>query len=198
MFFERPESPRILENDYLDFFTRVHFASVPLLFVPITLFGLTYSVIGAGVSIPTTLGLFVIGWFAWSLSEYWLHRKLFHWQPGGKWGEQLHFWLHGIHHRWPSDPYRLVMPPFVNLTILVLVATPVLWVAPKLGWGFLAGYTCGYMYYDLMHYYLHHHKPKLAYLKKLKAHHMNHHHNKTEQRFGVSFILWDRVFGTMQ
>jgi sterol desaturase/sphingolipid hydroxylase (fatty acid hydroxylase superfamily) len=198
MFFETPDSPRIAQSDFFDFFTRVHWVSVPVLFVPITAVGLALSVGYAAVAWYTTIALFAVGFVAWTLSEYWLHRTLFHWQPGGKLGEQFHFLVHGVHHKWPSDRYRLVMPPWVNLTLLVIVATPVLLITPTYGWGLLAGYVFGYMVYDVMHYWLHHGRFQSTYMKRLKAHHMNHHHNPKPRKYGVSFMVWDHVFGTFE
>jgi sterol desaturase/sphingolipid hydroxylase (fatty acid hydroxylase superfamily) len=198
MYLETPESPRIFKSDFLDFFTRVNVLSVPVLFVPIVTFCVGWSVLHSQVSIPLTAGLFVVGFIAWTLSEYWLHRTLFHWQPNARWGRTMHFFIHGVHHQWPNDPYRLVMPPWVNLSLLFLVVGPAaLLLAGHWGWAFLAGYVAGYMNYDVTHYYIHHGRPKLAWYKKLRAHHMNHHHNKVERKFGVSFAFWDRVFNTL-
>jgi sterol desaturase/sphingolipid hydroxylase (fatty acid hydroxylase superfamily) len=199
MFFESPESPRVLANDYLDILTRVHFLSVPILFVPITIVGLTLSVVQAGVSLAATAARFAVGVLTWPLTEYWLHREFFHWIPRLSWGERMHFWVHGIHHTYPHDPYRLVMPPWINLPLLFLLVAPVaLLMAPTWGFGFLAGFVAGYVNYDVTHYFLHHHRPRSAHYKKLRAHHMNHHHNQSGKRYGVSFMFWDRVFGTAE
>ncbi len=39
----------------------------------------------------------------WTLTEYWLHRLLFHWQPKFRGGDKLHFIIHGVHHDHPND-----------------------------------------------------------------------------------------------
>lgn len=199
MLFERPESPRLLDNDYLDFFTRAHWVSVPLLFVPIgAAFVLTS--LQRGVGPVATAGLFALGFVLWTLAEYWLHRTVFHWAPEEGWGAKLHYWIHGVHHQLPHDPYRLVMPPWVNLGLLAFVAAPLfLGIAGAHGWAPLAGFVVGYMNYDVTHWYLHHCKPRTRFGKRLRAHHMSHHFAKHRAgtRFGVSFDIWDRVFGTM-
>lgn len=197
MFFETPESPRMFKSDFFDFFSRVHYLTVPILFVPVTVYCVVHSVVWAGVSVAATLGLFVAGFVAWTLSEYWLHRTFFHWQPATWWGPKLHFFVHGVHHDWPNDRYRLVMPPAVSVGLLVLVAGPAfLFGLGAWGWAALGGFVCGYMNYDLTHYYIHHAKPKWPFYKRLKAHHMNHHFNKDGRKYGVSTMIWDRVFGT--
>ena len=40
--------------------------------------------------------------------EYLLHRFVFHRVPSGYWGITAHFLLHGVHHKLPADPGRLV------------------------------------------------------------------------------------------
>src|SRR5688572_18795866 len=93
-----PQSPRMFENDFIDLFSRTHPVVVPIMFVPATLGLLWYSVARADVGVLETAGLFVAGVLTWSFLEYWLHRTFFHWVPGGKWGERMHFLVHGVHH----------------------------------------------------------------------------------------------------
>ena len=66
----------------------------------------------------------------------------------------------------------------------------------RYGWGFHAGFVTGYRFYDLSHYWLHHHKPHSEYGRRLRRNHYLHHFKETHARFGVSMMLWDRVFGT--
>src|SRR5262245_61926384 len=105
----------MFESDFLDLFSRTHPAIVPLLYVPGSAVLFALSLGYAHLSWLTSAGLFVAGFFSWTLAEYWLHRTVFHWEPGGKWGERFHFLVHGVHHKWPRDRYRLVMPPAVSL-----------------------------------------------------------------------------------
>ena len=192
------ESPPMFESRFVDRFSRTHWAIVPALFVPGMIASFYYGVAHAGASVLPGLGTVGLGVIAWTLTEYWLHRTLFHWEPGGKFGERMHFVLHGVHHKWPRDQYRLVMPPAVSLTLFWLFIG--LWVAlfGRYGYTFHAGFTLGYMFYDLSHYYMHHGHPRWNWLKDLRKHHMVHHSPRlaNEQKFGVSTTLWDHVFGT--
>jgi len=191
------QSPRMFESDFVDFFSRTHPLVVPILFVPASLALLWHSVARAGVGLLTSLGLAVAGFVAWSLTEYWLHRLFFHWQPPGKWGERLHFLVHGVHHKWPRDKYRLVMPPAVSLSLFFLfLALFYVLLGVRFMWAFHAGFVVGYMFYDLTHYYIHHFNPKSDYGRKLKKNHMLHHFKSHDSRFGVSNMVWDRVFDT--
>ena len=192
-----PESPRMFESDIVDFFSRTHPAVVPLVFVPASLAMSWYSATSLGISVTATAAMFVAGLVVWSLVEYWLHRKFFHWLPQFPGGERLHFLVHGVHHNWPKDKYRLVMPPAVSIT-LFFTFLAIWW--PLLGsrwmWSFHAGFVFGYMLYDMTHYYVHHGSPKSKYGRQLKKHHMLHHFKDPTRRFGVSSMVWDRVFGT--
>lgn len=191
------QSPRMFESDFVDFFSRTHPMVVPVLFVPAVLGLLWHSTMHLGVSVGSTLSLAISGFVAWTLAEYWLHRLFFHWMPGGKWGERMHFLVHGVHHTWPRDKYRLVMPPAVSISLFFIFLAgfyPVF--GDRSVWAFHAGFVAGYMIYDLTHYYIHHFSPKTAYGRQLKKHHMLHHFKDPSSRFGVSNLVWDRVFDT--
>ncbi len=200
-----PESPRMFQSDFVDFFSRIPWWVVPLLYVPTTLMFLGLSV-QAGVS-PAIVALEVgLGWLTWTLLEYWLHRTVFHWVPNAWWGERFHFFLHGVHHQWFNDRYRLVMPPAVSITIAVVLFSALSllagllsgWLAPSWVYAYFAGIVLGYMVYDCTHYYIHHAKPRTRLGLALRAHHNKHHHNPVyaDKKFGVSSTMWDHVFRT--
>jgi sterol desaturase/sphingolipid hydroxylase (fatty acid hydroxylase superfamily) len=189
----------MFESDFVDFFSRTHWSVVPAMFVPACTAMIYYGITRAAVGIAASIGLFVIGYAVWSFTEYWLHRTFFHWTPGGKWGERMHFLVHGVHHTWPRDKYRLVMPPAVSLTLFCLfLGIFYVLIGSRWVWPFHAGFVSGYMAYDLTHYYVHHTNPKTRYGLALKKHHMLHHFKNSESRFGVSSMVWDYVFGTKQ
>lgn len=192
-----PDSPRMFESGFVDFFSRTHPAVVPLLFVPACGALCWYSVQQLGIGVVSTTLMFVAGLVVWTLAEYWLHRTFFHWLPKFPGGDRLHFLVHGVHHKWPRDKYRLVMPPAVSITLFfTFFGIWYLLLGSRWVWSFHAGFVCGYMIYDMTHYYLHHFAPKTEYGRELKKHHMLHHFKDPTRRFGVSSMLWDRVFGT--
>jgi sterol desaturase/sphingolipid hydroxylase (fatty acid hydroxylase superfamily) len=188
-------SPRMFDSPLLDRLSRVH-PSVPvILFLPaIVILG----VIGIGnVGIGEALIWAVGGYVFWTLTEYWMHRLVFHFEPEHGIGARLHWIIHGVHHDHPNDPLRLVMPPSVSvplallfylLFVLVVGSTQ----APALAAGFLAGY----LGYDMTHYHVHHHVPKTRLGRRLREQHMRHHFQDDTRGFGVSAPWWDLVFGT--
>src|SRR5215218_6640187 len=152
-------SPPMFQSPWLDRFTRVHPAVPVLIFLPAIL---ALFVFGAGrAGFWNAVGLFAGGYAVWTLTEYWLHRIVFHFEPERGIGARLHWMIHGVHHDHPNDPLRLVMPPsvsvplavgFYGLFVLVIGASA----APAMAAGFLAGY----LFYDNLHYYVHHRNPR--------------------------------------
>ena len=61
---------------------------------------------------------------------------------------------------------------------------------------FSAGFLAGYLFYDMLHYHVHHHTPKTELGKTLRELHMRHHFQDHTRGFGVSAPFWDHVFGT--
>ena len=199
-----PESIRLFQSDFLEFFTHISPVTILVLWVPVAVLLLVYADRSApGGSFPWFIpAAFVLGLFLWTLGEYTLHRFLFHHQPASPAQERIFFLFHGVHHAQPQDKTRLVMPfpvsipmaiLFVGLFYLILGVTLMepQWVAPL-----TAGFLVGYLAYDLIHYATHHFSMRRGYAKYLKRYHMAHHYKDPTSRFGVSSPVWDWVFGT--
>jgi dihydroceramide fatty acyl 2-hydroxylase len=187
----------MFESRFLDFFSRVHPSIPAIVFLPVVIGGIWLG-IDRGLASGTVALLVLAGLGIWTLTEYWLHRLLFHWQPDFRGGDRLHFVIHGVHHDHPNDAMRLVMPPAVSipLSALFLGAYVLIFGTP---WAFpiFSGFIAGYLFYDYTHYHLHHHTPRTAFGKRLREHHMRHHFQDHRYGFGVSSPLWDAIFRTV-
>jgi dihydroceramide fatty acyl 2-hydroxylase len=185
----------MFESRLLDFFSRVHPAVPPLLFVPGIVVMATWSL--AQQSAAATVGLAVAGYALWTLFEYWLHRLVFHFEPEHGAGARLHWIIHGIHHEHPNDPLRLVMPPAVSVPLAAIVFG-VLYLAfgERYAPGLAVGFFTGYVVYDMLHYYLHHFTPRSRLGRTLRERHMRHHFQDDTRGFGISAPYWDELFGT--
>jgi dihydroceramide fatty acyl 2-hydroxylase len=192
---ELKASPRMFRSPLLDFFSRVH-PSVPLLiFVPVIVLMEVWSL--SKVSVAATVGLFVAGYGLWTLLEYWLHRVVFHFEPEQGIGARLHWIIHGVHHDHPNDPLRLVMPPAVSVPLAAaLFGLLELIAGPQLAPGISAGLFAGYLAYDMLHYYVHHFRPRGRIGRTLRELHMRHHFQDHTRGYGVSAPYWDHVFRT--
>ncbi|MTD46870.1 fatty acid hydroxylase [Conexibacter sp. W3-3-2] len=190
-------SPPMFRSPLLDKVTRVHPAVVPTLFVPI-IGAFLYFAVDRGLGSPLGLVLWVaIGYVAWTLTEYWLHRIVFHFEPEKGIGARLHWMIHGVHHDHPNDPMRLVMPPSASLPLGALfVGLYHLLLPAGQANALCAGFFAGYLAYDMTHYLLHHRVPRSRLGRRLREHHMRHHFQDDTVAFGISAPWWDTVFGT--
>ena len=188
-------SPPMFESRLLDRFTRVHPAVPLVIYVPLIVVMLVLGVGRDGWW--DTLGLAAVGYVLWTLFEYWLHRLVFHFEPDHGIGARLHWIIHGVHHDHPNDPMRLVMPPSVSIPLSALFVLGFYAVFGTPGFlPFGAAFLAGYLFYDMLHYHVHHHRPKTALGKRLRELHMRHHFQDHEHYYGVSAPFWDHVFGT--
>jgi dihydroceramide fatty acyl 2-hydroxylase len=188
-------SPRMFDSEPLDRLSRVHPA------VPLVVFGPAIAVmLVLGILRLEPLPLLLAlggGYLFWTLSEYWIHRVLFHFEPDEGLGARFHWIIHGVHHDHPNDPKRLVMPPSVSIPFSALFFLAFwLVLGPDLAPAFGAGFFAGYLLYDSIHYHLHHHTPRTRPGRWLRELHMRHHFQDDTRGFGISAPWWDHAFGT--
>lgn len=209
---------RLFDSDVLEIFSRTPWYVVPLIWVPVALLALHVSMTCAetnaqalqqsvcsrivlsrtALSAPQAAFCVVMGVMIWTLIEYTLHRFVFHHVGSSAFSITFHFLLHGQHHKFPMDAMRLVFPPLPAAVLIALVYTIYTVCFPlAVARAILCGGLLGYVAYDLLHFYVHHGSPKLAYLSALKADHMAHHFRDHNKGFGISSKLWDIPFGTV-
>ena len=192
------ESTRMFKSDFVEFFSRVHPATPVVLYLPLIVASLYFALRFAQMSILSVAGLFGLGLATWTLLEYVIHRYGFHYEPKSRIGKQFHFIVHGVHHDYPNDAKRLVMPPAVSIPLAIAfyglfyllfgIAALAVWA------GFVGGYVC----YDSIHYAIHHFPMKSGVLHRLKQHHLRHHYHDDQAGYGVSSPIWDYIFRTHQ
>lgn len=147
------------------------------------------------------LAIYVVAFFSWTLFEYLFHRFINHLDsffPESEAIRKFDYAIHGIHHEFPRDTSRLIMPP-VPGTIIISILFGLFWLAMgDYVFVFLPGFLNGYLTYAFIHYATHAYKPpKSKWLKVLWKHHAIHHYKHPDKAFGVSTPLWDYVFRTM-
>lgn len=190
-------SPRMFENPILERLSRVHPVVPPLIFLPVIAFLLSRALGPEHLGVAPVVGMFFAGLLVWSFAEYLLHRFIFHLEPDTRWGRRIHFIIHGVHHDYPHDPMRLVMPPSVSIPLAALHYA-LFWAVLGPAWSlpFFGGFLIGYLAYDMSHYHIHHHRSDDRLSLALRRYHYRHHFQQSSRGFGVTSPLWDKIFGT--
>jgi sterol desaturase/sphingolipid hydroxylase (fatty acid hydroxylase superfamily) len=159
-------------EEYLDFFLYPQLLAL-LLYLDRDAFGLSW------------VGLFVLGWVAWTFAEYWIHRSVLHW-----------FYWDSVHMRHHDHPRELSRFPLWQVPSYFLAIYGVVWGLSHLAGSnptpVFAGIVLGWVMFFVMHHVMHH-APSL--LPNFSIRH-NAHHKLTHMNYGITVDWWDRVFGT--
>ena len=130
----------------------------------------------------------ISGFMLFTLSEYILHRWIYH-----------HFRgfvrdLHLVHH---VQPMSMIATPWF-LTASIALGLWYLFTAtthhPVFS-SLFAGWQAGTLWYGILHHSHHHWRTRNTWIRKVKVHHLIH-HQFPEYNFGISSRFWDTVFGT--
>ena len=185
------ENSRLLER-----LSRIRPATVLTVFLPLVAVAF-YLSLASGRTALASAALFLAGAAFWTLFEYFFHRFIFHFEPEGAFQTRLQFVMHGVHHQYPQDKDRLVMPVTVSIPLAFLFLGLFQLLLAESAWGFFSGFVAGYLGYDMMHYAIHHAKGfQSPILSRFRSHHLAHHFRDTRRGFGVSSPFWDAVFRT--
>jgi len=209
---------RMFANDLVERLSHVRPWVPHVIFVPVIAIAFFAGIERQGL--PQAALWAIGGLLVWTIAEYVIHRFAFH-PP--QWIEddtrriasrlgpddavipalptlrhRFYFLVHGVHHDYPNDSTRLVMPPSVSIPLAAVfyylfqaavgaVAAPATF----------AGFIAGYLAYDTIHFATHHVRPRSSVSRSLKRRHFRHHYADSEKDFGVSSPLWDALMGTM-
>ncbi|MCB0687156.1 MAG: sterol desaturase family protein [Saprospiraceae bacterium] len=191
---------QIFSSKYLEVLSRANPKVSALIYTLVIVF---FLVVGYRLNVTehftNALIIFLFAMFFWTFFEYLAHRYFFHldhYFPKSKVAERVAYIFHGIHHDYPRDVSRLIMPPAPGLLIIAVLFAIGWFIMGTLTYLFLPGFLTGYLLYTYVHYKSHV-TPVPGYLKYQYRHHALHHYKDQDQAFGVSSPFWDWVFGTM-
>lgn len=188
---------QLFDNRVLERLTRTPFYVPVSLYYVIGAATLFYAATAPEIPFGRIWWMFPAGMFLFTLVEYFIHRFVFHFEAKSPAGEQVKYHIHGIHHEYPRDKDRLVMPPVMSMVISAGFLGIFKWMFGASGWLFFGGFVSGYSTYLMVHYAVHAWRPPSNFLRVLWTHHALHHYSDPEGAFAVSFPFWDRVFGTL-
>lgn len=190
-------SATLFSNKFLERLTRTHFA------VPVTMYfvagaaTIIYAVISPEIVFRSFFWMFPLGVIVFTFVEYLIHRYIFHFEARTEKQLQLQYNIHGVHHEFPRDKDRLVMPPVMSVVLAAMFLGIFRLIFGMNGWIFWGGFVTGYSTYLMIHYAIHAWKPPHNFLKYLWTHHALHHYSRVGSAYAVSFPVWDLLFRTM-
>ncbi len=190
-------SKRLFANPFLEGLTRTHFLIPVSAYYFVSATVISYTLWFSLVTLISIIWIFIVGALLFTLVEYLIHRYVFHFDPKTEKGEKIQYNIHGVHHEFPRDKDRLVMPPVLSVVIAFLFFLFFKVLFGSDGLVLFAGFSAGYSNYLVIHYFVHARKPPANFLKFLWTHHSLHHYHSVESAFSVSFPFWDYLFGTM-
>ncbi|WP_083912741.1 sterol desaturase family protein [Saccharibacter floricola] len=190
------EPVRIFQHDWMESFTFISFRTFLISCLIVEMLALTTAIVYA----PSTWAILwriAIGVPAWVLTEYLLHRYVFHFSSNIKAIQHLVYIFHGNHHIQPSHPYRTLMPLIVTLPIGAAIWGVSVWCTDiGLGSAFFAGFFLGYTLYDTLHFATHNFPMKSAPWSWWKRHHLLHHYMAEEHNYSITMPWLDALFRT--
>lgn len=135
-----------------------------------------------------------MGWSAWSLSEYALHR----WAMHGRFRRHPMASEHLAHHREPlaTDPLLrslTYLPALLGGAALGTLADR--FVHRPAAVATAMGFTLGYAAYEQLHWRAHHRRPVGAFERRIRVRHSAH-HARANCNYGVTTGVWDRILAT--
>jgi hypothetical protein len=187
-----------------------------VIFVPVIL---AASAAALRADVPGRVAVLALGGLGfWTLTEYVIHRFCFH-PPASVEDDtrrivaslgpgdavitalptvrhKFYFLVHGVHHDYPNDSTRLVMPPSVSIPLAAAFFALFRWSLGPGAFAAFAGFSAGYLAYDTIHFATHHASVQSPLAHMLRRHHFRHHYADSRRDFGVSSPLWDILLGS--
>ena len=114
----KDETIRMFKNPVLEYLSHIHPVTPVVIYTPIIAY-ITYLAFTTS-DWYVALGVIAGGFVTWSFIEYAMHRWVFHYHPKTEIGKKVHFMVHGVHHDYPRDSTRLVMPLLVSVPLATL------------------------------------------------------------------------------
>lgn len=189
------KSVRLFKNPILEYFSHIHPAIPGIVYLPVIAY---FAYLGLKTGpLYLEISLWFVGVLFWTLLEYTMHRFAFHYKPKTEMGERIIFLVHGIHHDYPRDKTRLVMPLLVSLPLAFFFYYLFTFLFAPYHYGLYSGLVTGYLAYDWLHFAFHHFTMNGKVSSFLKTYHLKHHYNDPDSGYGVSNPLWDYVFRTI-
>jgi sterol desaturase/sphingolipid hydroxylase (fatty acid hydroxylase superfamily) len=190
------KSPKLFKSPLLEVLTKTKLWIIIVLYSVVAAVWLWVYMYYFQGTIIKLISLFFLGFFTWTFGEYVLHRFVYHKLKDASYDTGIQYMFHGIHHQYPSDDDRIILPPVPGLIIACALLGVFYLLMGAEAFTFGPGFLIGYMVYISIHWMVHS-KPAPARFNFWWRHHNIHHYQQHDKAFGVSTPIWDIVFRTM-
>lgn len=192
------KSPKLFKSKFIEALTRSNIVVIDIMYIILAIILIASYYIYFNPSISAIVQWFFTGLISWSFAEYIMHRFLYHKIKDASYDTGLQYLFHGIHHKYPRDDDRLVLPVVPSLIIASLFLGIFYLIFQESALVFGAGFLIGYLIYITIHWTIHKYTPpKNKFLSWWWNHHNIHHYQQPDRAFGVSSPIWDFIFRTM-
>ena len=188
-------SPKLFHNK-LESLTRSSIVTIDVMYVIIIAFLTSMHVLYFGHTASRMFTYFFAAFFSWTLAEYLMHRFLYHDIKDANYNTGIHYLFHGIHHEFPNDEDRIVLPPVPSILFAGIFFGAFYLIFGTDAFAFTAGFMLGYLVYINIHWMIHKY-PAPAKFNFWWKHHNIHHFQQHDRAFGVTTPIWDIIFRTM-
>jgi len=150
------------------------------------------------MNVVSFVAAFAFGFALWGFAEYVLHRFAMH-ELHGKGILSREHLEHHVQAKWNFD--LLMLASWAGMLTVGFVAWfPLGWVlvSAPIGLTVAFGWAAGYFFYEYQHAASHLRPPTGRYSTWVRRHHFHHHFGHPMANHGVSYPLWDIVFGTRE
>ena len=135
------------------------------------------------------------GILGWTLTEYTLHRFLFHAKKAHTEGAREHLRHHKDINHFTTTAFKVR----TVVTVLPVVGTlGVLLLGWEIAGAFSVSFLSTYLGYEWFHRRIHVQGPSTRFGRWARMHHFGHHFHVPHLNHGVTMPGWDKVFGTYE
>lgn len=194
--YPKQDSPRLFQNKVLEFLTKTHPLTIDAMYILLGAFFIHFYYQNFSQNLVQIVLIFIVGFFTWTFFEYMMHRFLYHDLKDASYSNKFNYLFHGIHHEYPSDQSRVVLPVLPSLLFATIFFGLFYLILGKHAFVFSAGFLIGYISYMTIHYAVHRFPAPKRFSFWWTFHNI-HHYQQHDRAFGVTNPFWDMLFGTM-
>lgn len=190
------KAPDLFRSRFFNILTWSHPALIFGMYIVLSVVAIYVYHVTFGATVSQISIYFLLGLLSWTLAEYILHRFIYHKIKDASYDSGFQYMFHGIHHAYPNDKSKTVLPPLPSIIIAALFFGLFYLLLGENALAFSPGFVIGYSIYMWIHTVIHR-LPMPERFNFWWKHHGIHHYQQHDRAFGVSTPLWDYVFGTM-